>query len=439
MSAKQNTLSRLYLQMREKMNKFAIIADDQTGAGDSGIHFARSGRVMALMIDYDGADGKLEKFDGVTISTDTRFHDSKKAAEQVGKVINHCLEAGYDRFFKKIDSTMRGNTGSEIVAAVAATHSKAALICPAIPKLGRTCLDGVIMVNDQPLAESDMGQDPFHPLTTSTISKILEQQIDLPCCHLSLAEIRGHYADLMTRVRVMIAEGCCLIIADAEVQQDLNKLAALLEKNPDILPVGAAGLAEAISMQFEQVVSNSAPDVRPGRMLAVVGSLTEISRAQVEFARAEGHFQILELDVVAAKDDLEAETDRLVAEIRHGSGGHLLLRTKVSERHKQQPALDGELVAELLGNVTRVICQEGSCSIVFTTGGSTSMGVARALDIKVVTLRQELMPGVVLGECQTPGLGVRWFVTKAGGFGHEQTLNDLAEYFTLQTEDKEIS
>lgn len=421
------------------MNKIAIIADDQTGAGDSGIHFARAGKAMALMLDYECAEGQLKNFNRVAISTDTRFFDNNIAAQKVAQVIVHCQKAGFTDFFKKIDSTMRGNTGSEVAAAIMASKSRAALICPAIPRLGRTCVDGMILVDGQPLADSNMGQDPFHPLTTSNMAELLSSQTDFKSVHLSLAEIRGPQAALAARVTQLMKAGYQLLIADAEEQDDLTRLAALLADTPKLLPVGAAGLAEAIAtrlMTQNDVVPN---DNLTGRMLAVVGSLTEISRIQVDFARQQGALQVLELDVTAAKTDLDAEMARLLGEVKRSGGRHLLLRTKLPERLSGPPMDDGELVADFLGQTAKAICKAIFCPVVFATGGSTSVGVARALGIKVVTLRQELLPGVVLGECQVPGLGVHWFITKAGGFGNEQTLKKLTDLFPLHVEDDQSS
>ena len=172
-------------------------------------------------------------------------------------------------------------------------------------------------------------------------------------------------------------------------------------------------------------------------MLAVVGSLTDISRAQADIAADGGIFQVLEFDPVAGWVDLDREITRLIGEIQNTPRKHLLLRTQRPGSKEGQTTVDGELVAEQLGRVARAICLQEACSIVFATGGSTSMGVAKALGINAVTIERELLPGVVLGSCRAPGGQVRWFITKAGGFGHGRTLLELAEYFVLQTEDKD--
>ncbi len=421
-----------------KMKKFAIIADDQTGAGDSGVHFALAGKPMALILDFAAMKGQLAAFNRVVISTDSRFLDGVAAAKQVEAVVKCCLTAGFRKFYKKIDSTMRGNTGSEIAAMLAASQCSAALICPAIPRQGRICCNGEILVNGLPLAESAMGQDPFHPLTTSVIADLLNLQSNLPSCHLSLADVRSSAEALLAKVNSRLLRGCRLIIADAAEQSDLDKLAELLAGKPELLPVGAAGLAEAISAQ--EISAGCEEDFTQqagGRMLAVVGSLTDISRDQADIAGASGAFQVLEFNAVAGRADLDREINRLIGEIQNAPRGHLLLRTKRPNSKEGQTPVDGELVAELLGRVARAICQQVACRIVFATGGSTSMGVAKALGINAVTIEKELLPGVVLGSCRAPGMPVRWFITKSGGFGHARTLQELAECFVLQTEDED--
>ena len=58
------------------------------------------------------------------------------------------------------------------------------------------------------------------------------------------------------------------------------------------------------------------------------------------------------------------------------------------------------------------------------------MGVARAIGAASVTLVDEIMPGVVLGSCTVPGTAVEWFISKAGGFGGEEILKQIAVTFS---------
>ena len=419
------------------MKTLAIIADDHTGAADSGIHFARVGGKISLLLDTAGLDQKLRELDAVALSTESRFLDGGAAASVVRGTIELCRKAGISRFFKKVDSTMRGNPGSEIAAVLEATGSRAALVCTAMPNAGRTCMDGVILLDNTPLHTTHFGKDPFHPLSTSVVSELLARQCDLPFGSLSLADVRGQGNGLAARVRDLLDNGCRLIIADALENEDLQALGELLADTPQLLPVGAAGLASAVAKALSHAnMVQDACQVLSGRILAIVGSLAGISRAQADMACAEGRFTPLDLAPEAAASNLDTECRRLVQETS-GTSGHLLLRTLAPDGRSVKSGAEGERVAGYLGAAVKSIFREIPCDIIFSTGGNTAMAVAKAMGIKAVTLREELMPGVVLGSCDIPGIGPRWFITKAGGFGGKTLLLDLAERFSRHGNTKE--
>jgi len=409
------------------MNRLAIIADDHTGAGDSGVHFAAAGKEMALLWDVEGIGESLSTSGGVALSTESRFRDPGAAAEKVRQAIRHCRQAGFDRFFKKIDSTLRGNPGSEIEAALEATGSDAALVCTSVPRLGRTCADGVIRLEGKPLHTTDIGHDPFHPLSTSSISELLARQTDLPIGHLTLEDVRSVAARLSETLTDRMLAGFRIIVADAQVERDLQSLADLLRNMPQVLPVGAGGLAKALAGTISaQVGARRAQPTPAGRMLAVVGSLAEASRVQAEYVCRNGSFRSLDLDV---EGDPEREYARVAKEASDCNGTHLLLRPRFGPGPRPPAAAEGERVAAMLGRSADAVCRAVRCDVVFSTGGSTSMAVARAMGIRRIVLEDELLPGVVLGSCAVPAGGPRWFVTKAGGFGDERTLAALADRF----------
>ena len=53
------------------------------------------------------------------------------------------------RVFKKIDSTLRGNTGLEIAAALESFHCDAAVVCPAFPEMHRVVEDGFLQSDER--------------------------------------------------------------------------------------------------------------------------------------------------------------------------------------------------------------------------------------------------------------------------------------------------
>ena len=255
------------------MNTVAIIADDHTGAADSAIHFARLGGNTSLFLELSALNDTLPKLNAVALTTESRFMAASQAAEQVTETVRLCKKAGIRRFFKKIDSTMRGNPGSEILAALEATDRKAALICTAMPNAGRTCVDGVILLDNEPLHTTRSGHDPFHPLTTSVVVELLAGQCDLKAGSLNLDDLHGSAQELEARVRQCMDDGCRLIIADAVDNDDLLILGKLIKDMPELLPVGAAGLAEAVARAHVSDQPCNTVSQKPlGKILAVVGS-----------------------------------------------------------------------------------------------------------------------------------------------------------------------
>ena len=80
-----------------------------------------------------------------------------EAAERVGAVAEP-RPAG--RWFKKIDSTLRGRIGAEVDALMRATGPRTAVVCPAFPAQGRVVLDRVLLVDGVPVAETPIARDP---------------------------------------------------------------------------------------------------------------------------------------------------------------------------------------------------------------------------------------------------------------------------------------
>ncbi|WP_319529207.1 four-carbon acid sugar kinase family protein [uncultured Cohaesibacter sp.] len=405
--------------------KLAIIADDFTGAGDAGIHFARSGSRAELLLHISALEGAPLNEDAIAITTETRFLSPADAASVVARTIGLCQSSGYHAIYKKIDSTMRGNPGAEIEAALSVTGQSAAIICPAMPETGRTCVGGVIWLNGEPLHRSDIGSDPFHPLETSEIAEILKAQTTLPIGVLDLDDIEAGSIHMAERVRTLIAEGVRLITADATTIAHLQALARLV-MSENLLPVGAGGFARAVAAEWAKG-KKGRPETAPvhGPLLAIVGSLAPISLSQAKQAKHSGLFTSIQL---SAHDTLEDMKQKCATALSHpGAEGLNVLLHIADDADKQTVSKqDGERVAALLGAAAVEICGIVPCKTVYSTGGSTSIAVAQAFGIQSVSLVNELLPGVVLGICESNDKGIEGFISKAGGFGEKDLLLTIA-------------
>ncbi|MCM5554808.1 four-carbon acid sugar kinase family protein [Pleomorphomonas sp. NRK KF1] len=405
--------------------KIAIIADDYTGAGDAGIHFARFGRKIELLLHADAIDRRCLDNTDIALTSETRFLNPAEAGNVVLDMVRRCRAVGYERIFKKIDSTMRGNPGSEVEAVLLGTGLAAALICTAMPKTGRTCADGVIYLDGVPLHLSEIGRDPFHPLSSSNVADLLRLQTDLPIGFIGLKDIEAGEATLRRTIASMLDRGVRLIVADAVEDGHLAALAQQL-KSGDLLPVGAGGFAEALArLSAPEGLAVAARRVALHRpIVSVVGSLTEVSRRQATHADKSGLFRTIDIRSDAPPADIRSACEARLSE-PDGSQPNILLRVVNGERSGKISREDGERVAEKLGYATASICDLVSCRTIVSTGGSTSMAVAEALGIESVDLIDEIMPGIVVGACNRPNGDIEWFISKAGGFGDESLLTEI--------------
>lgn len=99
------------------MISLLMIADDFTGALDSGVQFAKAGLKVRVVTDLNyelenaGDDTQVLVFD-----TESRHMDAKEAYNRVYQIARKGAMYGVKYIFKKTDSGLRGNLGSELQA-----------------------------------------------------------------------------------------------------------------------------------------------------------------------------------------------------------------------------------------------------------------------------------------------------------------------------------
>jgi len=150
-----------------------IVADDLTGACDTGALFAGSGAVPVTVWPAPAPSARVRAID-----TESRSLEAGEAARRVRTTTGRLKGT----MFKKIDSTLRGRVGPEIDALMRAGSQSSALVCPALPAERRVVLDRVLTVGSVPVAETPMAADPDFPAATgsSSVIDLLRPQLDRP-------------------------------------------------------------------------------------------------------------------------------------------------------------------------------------------------------------------------------------------------------------------
>jgi uncharacterized protein YgbK (DUF1537 family) len=229
--------------------RIAVIADDLTGAADTGVQLTRAGHRTAVAF-----GGEHKGLDAVVVDTDSRGLPADEAAARVRAAARQL--AGVPILMKKVDSTLRGPLAAEIGAAVEASGRTVAVVAPAYPATGRTTVGGVQLVDGEPVHRTRFAHDPVHPV---------------------------HEADL-----VKLLPGAR--VHDASSEEDLERVVRSVGDPSSVLWVGSAGLAAALAAVYPGDHDADEPEEEPagGPVLVVVGSANDTAREQIARLTAEG-------------------------------------------------------------------------------------------------------------------------------------------------------
>ncbi|WP_407561816.1 four-carbon acid sugar kinase family protein [Streptomyces sp. 184] len=425
----------------------AIVADDLTGAGDTAVQFARAGWPTLLRLGGDGpgaAGGSGGDARVVAVTTDSRARPDAQAAALVRHATTGLLRHGAGHLFKKVDSTLRGPVRAEIDAMLDVLPAgTVALVCPAFPAVGRTVVDGVLLVDGRPVDETAVGRDPVTPVAEGHLPTLL----DAPLVRL---DPQGTPAAWAAEVR---AADSRVVVLDAARDEDLDRIArTVAHLGQRALAVGSAGLAGPLAAGWRPRRAQT-PDPRPaparhpgatpvgdpvtgdpvaggpaGTALVVVTSLHDASRAQAGALAAHSAERLRPTGRDLTDDGAWAG---FLDRVRTAAAGrpHTLLLTTPD---RTTAAVDPGLVASRLAEAAAQAVAAGTVAGLVATGGDGARAVLERLGGTGIRLYETVEPGVPLGIVvggSAAGLPV---ATKAGGFGSPDVLIKAAEAVRTQ-------
>lgn len=402
-----------------------IIADDLTGAADTGVQLTGKGLEVSVLFQLDQ---KEPHSDGIVIDTDSRTQSPAAAYQKVSDAVRWLQEQGVQRIYKKIDSTLRGNVGVEIQAAMAGLDFDFAVIAPAYPKMGRTTVDGIHYIHGVPLHETEISRDPKTPVTESNLCRLLEEQIGESTALLHPRRLGENWDAALMEYK---KKGIQWLVFDAETDEDLAQIVRHMKAYP-VLWVGSAGLAEHLLETLPERKGGELPRTK-GPVLTVSGSMSAVTRKQVQRLLLEPGTTGVELDPsLLLEPDSEVREQwihRMNLALERGQDLVIFLSTsndamqqvlQKAEMARWSRAEAGDRIAWSLGRLSGEIIQRNHVERLVLTGGDTAKSVCNQLGVHGLTLRGEVEPGLPIGTL--PGEPVRMVITKAGAFGSEESL-----------------
>jgi D-threonate/D-erythronate kinase len=428
---------------RPGMTRLAIIADDLSSATDCGAQVVRSGLSVVVPLGSYSLPAQARAAEVISVDTDSRSLSADEAYDKVKVAAQQLVGEGWTHFYKSVDSTLRGNLGVEIEALLDVVKSDCAIIAPAFPKYGRTTVDGVQYLHGRPLHETEFGTDPTAPVKDADIARRLAEGSRRKAGRLTLDQVRAGPTQIKSALRGLLADGIELAVVDIAEQDDLKRIClGLSQSDLRIVWVGSTGLAEFVPLTLgvasaSDIFNQDHPlDTRPA--LALVGSASQTTQQQLDYAQTNSGLSIIPLDPArmiqngtTSAAELEQAGSNLRAAIDSGNDAALVVRAsrdEIAATQRLGAALNfsaaqvAQRIVDGLAQAGSRLVREGRISGIVATGGDTANALCNVLGAQALEILGEVEAGIpimrLLGKQSFP------LITKAGGFGSPAAMRD---------------
>lgn len=426
-------------------NVVGIVADDLTGANDTALQFQLKGANTQILLDEDVVPVNLKSTQTWAISTESRNIDPQAAYEKTKSATNFLKQnINPDYYYKKIDSTVRGNIAVEVLAMLEVLDLDAAVIIPAFPAEGRVTVGGYHLLKGVPIERTEMARDPHSPIFESHLPTLLKSQLhednkDLVAA-IELKTVMKGAGPILRQLKELIGAGKKLIVVDAVSTVDIEQIVLAIGKSDyNILPSGTSAAAQVLSDLWlpdlkQQHFAKTFPELPK---LVISGSATQITSNQISRLEESDDFEnvlVIHLDM---KTVLNGVSTELVNRIVNNLGTNNIVVVHTSDLIRDfdgfsEDSLNAELtksglanvITDFLAELTKEIIERKDV-ILITLGGETSYKCCEAIGANQLQLIDEVAPAIALSMDHN----ARWIVTKSGNLGGVNTLIDILKYF----------
>lgn len=408
------------------MVKLLVIADDFTGALDTGVQFAASGAETRVVtnIEYDFSRTGRE-VQVLVLVAETRHVKWEEAYRMVYGIAKRACESGIPYLYKKTDSALRGNIGSELKAVLDAAGKHTLHFLPAFPRMNRVTRNGIHYIDGSPVHESVFGKDPFEPVTCSYIPDMMRGEVPVTVVESMDGWERQNG----------------VMVYDASTDEELMSIGSFLKEKGELgLTAGCAGFAAVLPQLLGLSGKRRERISLDKKFLVACGSVNPITVRQLDYAERAGMKRIrLTPEQKLEKDYLESEEGNRALEewtktaleeeccifdtndlpgcraACEYAGSHGLSLDELRVR-----------IADTLGRVVEHLVRAGVKSTMLLTGGDMLMGFMRHIGCDEIVPACEMAPGTVLSQVDIDGRTYS-IISKSGGFGEEKLIAELAE------------
>ena len=426
-------------------NVVGIIADDLTGANDTALQFKKCSAKTKILLDYTVPAQNDEQTEVWAISSETRNIPYYMAKDRILETIDNLNKnLNLEYFYKKIDSTLRGNIAVETLTMVEALNYDAAIIIPAFPSQGRITVGGYHLSKGVPIGRTEIARDPHSPINESHIptlfaSQLKDAQKDIIGL-IGLKTVMNGAGPILVKIAELIKEGKKLIIADASANTDIEQIVLAINKSSyKILPAGTAATGKALGKiwisEDEDKEKCDVVSLPKLPRLIISGSATQINSEQIEQLEKSYDYDVTSfpLSTSIVMNGVSDEYVQHIIDKLNDEKPVIVHSSKLLDDFDgfSDESLEGELTrAKLASRITDFLAEltgkiiERQNVILITLGGETSYKCCNTILSKELTMVDEVAPAIALCTDNKN----RWIITKSGNLGNPRTLIEILNY-----------
>jgi len=429
------------------MPQCVVIADDLTGANATGVLLKKMNYRTYTILNSERIELSLfNNCECVMYPTDSRGIEKEKAYNRVFNVAKLLKNEQVKLYAKRIDSTMRGNVGSETDAVLDVLGPDVTAVCaPCFPESGRTVVGGYLLVKGLPLHKTEVALDPKCPVKISDVAEIFRQQSKYRVGSIFLNdEMSGKHA-LAEHMKKLVKDGCRILVLDCVTQEDLDLIAdALITSGLKFVSVDpgvfTATIARKLIVPPEEKKTNT-------KILALIGSVNPVTRKQIEelwLSQRTAFNVMVETKKFLEEDSVrDAETERVVSEVLKAAGTHQILtavgdgiypenRISFSDYAERYPKGIDQMTARINDAFAeiahRILERNRDFRGIYSSGGDITQAVCRRFHTSGLRLLDEVLPLAAYGQMlqgDFPDLNI---ITKGGMVGESDAANRCITY-----------
>jgi len=427
------------------MPQCVVIADDLTGGNATGVLLKKMNYQAYTVMNTESMDLQaLEDCDCVIYPTDSRGVVPEVAYQRVYDICSLLKDDAVKVYSNRIDSTLRGNLGSETDAMLDCLgEDYVAIVAPRFPASGRIVIDGYMLVNGLPLHKTDIAIDPKTPVKVSEVEVLFHEQSKYKTASILMKDLMHgkHYlADVM---KAHVAEGCRILVVDCVTQEDLDLIAdASITSKLKIVAVDPGVFTATLSRKLITPTQKK----EKNRILAVVGSVNPNTKAQMEelwLSQRIHNVFVKTRELLESEEQRSAEIQRVIHEILEVS--HLNTVSTVTgdgiypeNRIDFQPYMEKyhcsmddvtDKINSAFAEIAYGIFQaQPEYKGLYTSGGDVTVAVCKKFQTAGLSLSDEVLPLAAYGQFLTGDFAGIHIITKGGSQGERDAINRCITY-----------